>query len=169
MSTRRSVSHSRSAGGVSGGVGFGGTRQPSPALASVPHRLPRRLVQIEQRLSVVGHERIEIDQLRDAVPRAVGDAGRDHAAIAVADQRDVAQILVLDDVENVLDVGFEIDRRIGQMLALAETGVARRDQAMPGRAISGCIFFHAHPADHAPWQTRKVAPMISSLGICGNV
>ena len=32
--TRRSLSHSTSAGGVSGGVGFGGTRQPSPLLAS---------------------------------------------------------------------------------------------------------------------------------------
>src|SRR5258707_8667812 len=36
-------------------------------------------------------------------------------------------------------------------------GVTRR---CPAAAISGCIFFHAHPADQAPWQTRKVAPMI---------
>jgi hypothetical protein len=24
--------------------------------------------------------------------------------------------------------------------------------------MSGCIFFHAHPADHAPVQIRKVTP-----------
>src|SRR6266436_9221141 len=36
-------------------------------------------------------------------------------------------------------------------------GVTRR---CPAAAISGCIFFHAHPADHAPWQTRKVDPMM---------
>src|SRR6266403_363185 len=36
-------------------------------------------------------------------------------------------------------------------------GVTRR---CPAAAISGCAFFHAHPADHAPWQTRKVDPMM---------
>jgi hypothetical protein len=29
----------------------------------------------------------------------------------------------------------------------------------PAAAISGCIFFQAQPADQAPWQTKKVAPM----------
>ena len=32
-------------------------------------------------------------------------------------------------------------------------GVTRRWRRA---AISGCIFFQAHPADQAPWQTRKV-------------
>src|SRR5471032_917784 len=35
-------------------------------------------------------------------------------------------------------------------------GVTRR---CPAACISGCIFFHDHPAPHAPWQTRKVFPM----------
>jgi hypothetical protein len=48
----------------------------------------------------------------------------------VAEQHDVAQILVLDDVENVLDMSLEIDRGIGQMSPLAEPGVGRRDQTM---------------------------------------
>ena len=90
------------------------------------------LVQIEQRLAVARHEGVDIDQLLDPVARAVGDAGRDHAAIAVADQHDVAQVFIFDDVEDVLDMGFEIDRRIRQMRALAKTGVGRRDQPMPG-------------------------------------
>jgi len=124
MSTRRSVSHSRSSCGVSGGVGFG--------LCQVLHALPRRLVQIEQRLSVIRHKRIDVDHLRDAVARAVGDAGGNHAAIAVADQHDTAQIFVLDDVEGVLDVRLKIDRRMRQMRALAQTRVARRHEAMPG-------------------------------------
>ena len=61
-------------------------------------------------------------------------------------------------------MGFQIDRRVGQMRPLAEPGVGRRHQPMPGRAISGCIFLHAHPADHAPWQTRKVAAMMFLVG-----
>ena len=105
---------------MSGGVGFGGTRQPSPLFDKFLHPRPVHLVQIEQRLSVVGHKGIDIDQLLDLVARTVGDAGGDHAAIAVADQHDVAQILVLDDVQHVLDMRIQIDRRVGQMRALAE-------------------------------------------------
>ena len=88
--------------GVSGGAAFGGTRQPSPDFRELLHRRARRLVEIEQRLAIVRHERVEIDQLRNAVARAIGDAGRDHAAIAMADQHDVAQVLIFDDVEDVL-------------------------------------------------------------------
>ncbi len=77
--------------------------------------LSRRLVEVEQRLPVPRHEGVEIDQLRDALARAIGDAGRDHAAIAVAQQYDVADILIFDDVEDILDMGFKIDRGIGQM------------------------------------------------------
>jgi hypothetical protein len=28
----------------------------------------------------------------------------------------------------------------------------------PPAAISGCIFFHDHPADHAPVQTNNIVP-----------
>jgi hypothetical protein len=94
--------------------------------------LPHRLVQIQKRLSVIRDKRVEVNQLRNAVPRAVGHAGCDHAAIAVADQDDVPQVFISDDVEDVLNVRFEIDRRVSQMLAFANTGLGRRDQAMPG-------------------------------------
>jgi hypothetical protein len=51
----------------------------------------------------------------------------------VAEQHDVAQVLIFDDVEDIRDVGFQIDRRVGQMRPLAKAGVARRHQPMPGR------------------------------------
>jgi hypothetical protein len=51
-----------------------------------------------------GHEGVDIDEPPDLVAGAVGDAGRNHAAIAVADQHDVAEILVFDDVQHVLNV-----------------------------------------------------------------
>ena len=44
----------------------------------------------EQAIAILWRERVEIDQLRDALAGAVGNAGRDHAVIEVANQRDVA-------------------------------------------------------------------------------
>ena len=45
----------------------------------------------------------------DAVGGAVGDAGDDHAAVAVADEDHVAQVLVVEHSDDVGDVGVEID------------------------------------------------------------
>jgi hypothetical protein len=59
-----------------------------------------------------------------------GDAGRAHPAIAVAEQHDVVQIPISNHVQHIGDVGFGIDRRVGQMGALAETGRS----ASPGDA-----------------------------------
>jgi hypothetical protein len=47
---------------------------------------------VEQALAVFRHEGVEIDHLRDPLARAVGDTRGDHAAIAVPDQDDVAQV-----------------------------------------------------------------------------
>ncbi len=44
----------------------------------------------------------------DAVARAIGNAGRDHATVAVAEQHDVPKVLVFEHAEHVLDVGVEI-------------------------------------------------------------
>jgi hypothetical protein len=50
------------------------------------------------------------------------------------DQHDIAQVFVPNDVQDILNMGFEIDRRISQMLALTLASIGRRDQAMPCRA-----------------------------------
>ena len=82
---------------------------------------------------------------------AVGGAGHDHAAIAVANKDDVGEILVGEDTRRCRDVRIEVDHGIGKMRALAEAGIGRRHQPMAaGDCIKGCIFFHAQPADHAP-------------------
>src|ERR1700761_2545734 len=56
-------------------------------------------------------------------------------------------------------VSRSIDRlaRCSRSPSPVQVGVSSR---CPAAAISGCIFFHAQPADHAPWQTRKVAAMM---------
>ena len=62
--------------------------------------------------------------------RAVGDAGRHHAAVAVRDQHDVAQILHLEHADDVGNLGVEIDRRARGMGPLAKAGIGRRPQLM---------------------------------------
>ena len=127
--------HATSSGGVSGGIGPGGMRQPSRA-ARLALRARFGRQQVEQAVAVVGREGVEIDELGDARARAVGDAGRDHAAIGMADQIDVAQVLEFQHAEDIGDVGLEIDVGPRQMGALAEPGIGRRDQPVAARAPS---------------------------------
>ena len=47
------------------------------------------------------HDRIEVDHPRDPLARLREHAGRDGAGIAVRDQDHVAQILVVQDVDDV--------------------------------------------------------------------
>ena len=61
----------------------------------------------------------------DARARLVGDAGRDHAAIGMAQQNDVLQVLELQNVQNVLDVRRQVDVGPRQMGALAKARIAR--------------------------------------------
>jgi len=46
--------------------------------------------------------------------------GDDHAAVAVADQDHPAQVVEFQQLDDVGDVGFEIDGRAEQMLPLAQ-------------------------------------------------
>src|SRR5262249_11689300 len=50
-------------------------------------------LEIEPALPVFGHEGVEIDHRGDAAGLAVGDAGRDEAAIAVPNQDNPAEVL----------------------------------------------------------------------------
>src|SRR5580704_6691601 len=66
---------------------------------------------VNERLAVGGVRRVEKNEVADAVGGAIGDAGNHHAAIAVAHQDDVAQILELQQFDDVGNVGVEIDGR----------------------------------------------------------
>lgn len=70
--------------------------------------------------------------MREAGSDAVGDAGDDHPAIAVAHQDHVAQVLVFDDVDDILDVGREANLRVGEMGALAHADQGRRENLLAG-------------------------------------
>ncbi len=84
-------------------------------------------------LAVGGHGGVEVDQLRQALGHPLGHPGDDHPAEAVADQDDVAQVLVLQHVDDVGDEVVEVDGRAGEVDALAEAGAGRGVDVVAGR------------------------------------
>ncbi len=121
------------------GIGRHGHRGHPPSVAGLGRALAHaglhiRADHVEQAFPILRHEGIEIDQFRDTALRPVGDAGCDHAAIAVRDQHDVAQILEMQHAQHIGDMRIEIDVRRRQMRALAKPGIARREQIVSGRA-----------------------------------
>ena len=70
----------------------------------------------------------------DALGHAVHDAGDDHAAVAVAGEHDVVQVLEEDQVHHVVDVGLQVDVGAVEVHALAEAG---ERGAVDGVAVVG--------------------------------
>ena len=64
---------------------------------------------VDERLAVDRVGGVEVDEPADAVGGPVGDAGDHHAAVAVADEDDVAQVLEREHVDDVGDVRVEVD------------------------------------------------------------
>ena len=130
---RRAVTQHRSmSGSPSPTETGGGTRHPSPSESACrPQR--RRALRADGvivRFAVARHGCVEIDEASNAVGRPLGD-GRDHrSAVAVADQRDVVQVLVVQKAHDVGDMGVQADVGTKQMRALAKAGQRRRDHRM---------------------------------------
>jgi hypothetical protein len=59
----------------------------------------------------------------------------------VTDQHDIAQILELQNAKHVPDMGFEAVVRVRQMRALAQAGIGRRKEIVPGRRHQRPHFF----------------------------
>ena len=91
----------------------------------------RRRHHVVERLAVVGDKRVPVHQAADAVGGAVGDAGDDHAAVAVAHQHDVAQIVAGEVIDDRVD-GFVQPGLLG--IAWPVAGDSWRVDLMAGRA-----------------------------------
>ncbi len=68
---------------------------------------------------------VEIDELADPVERAVGDARDHHPAVAVAGEDRVAEVLVVEHVDDVGDVRVEVDVGAQQVGPLTQAGQRR--------------------------------------------
>ena len=121
-------------------AGRGGTFQPSPPFRGGP--LERRDAlgrgHVVDALPVRRHEGVEIDQRPEAPGRAVGGAGHDHAAIAVAAQHDVVQFFPFEQVGDIQDMGVQAGLGRQQMRTVGEAGQRRRKYPMAGRLQPAC-------------------------------
>ena len=126
-----------------------GRQPPAPALGvhlRPPGRAPVRREEVEHRLAVPCHRPVQVDEVRDPPRQAVRNAGDDHRAVAVADQHDVAEVLVLEDAEHVLDVGVEVDPGVGEVDPLAKPGEGRGEDLVTS---SSQQWDHPRPAPTA--------------------
>ena len=76
----------------------------APAIHRPPLRLPASGAsalgrQIETGLSILRHKGVEINQLLDPAAHAVSHCGGYHTAIAMTDQHNFPQIIILNDVQ----------------------------------------------------------------------
>ena len=92
--------------------------------------------------AVFGQQSVNVDDALDAVGHAIGHAGDDHAAVAVADEDDVVQIFPEDDVDDVLNVRVEVNVRAAEVGMFAEPGERR---AINDVAVGGEQIVHVFP------------------------
>jgi hypothetical protein len=117
---------------------------------------PRKRQQVDQRLSVRWHEGVEVDDLADQLGDTIRNTSGDHAAVAMADEDEVAQLLALDDAEHVRMCTSRSIAGLARCSRSPSPVYVGVTSSCPAERMSGCIFLHAHPADHAPCATRKV-------------
>ena len=80
--------------------------------------------------TLLRHDGIKIDKRANARRQPAGDTRNDHAAIGMADENDILEILPSDMVDNIkhMGVGNDVGRR--KMAALTKTGQRRRRYIM---------------------------------------
>jgi hypothetical protein len=97
-------------------------------------REPLRRYEIEQALAVRRNERVEINERPERVRRALGDTGDHHAAVGVATEDNVGQVLALKHTANVSDVRVKIDVSTHQVRPLTQARQGGRVDLMARQA-----------------------------------
>jgi hypothetical protein len=112
----------------------GGRQEPAfaPLLDEPAHPLAlRRRAEVDVRLTWRQRARVHVHELSQALGRPVGDAGDDHAGVAVPGQHDVVQVRVGHRVEDVGDVRVEVHVGTGQVDPVAQAGEGHRVHFVP--------------------------------------
>ena len=68
------------------------------------------------------HKRIEINERRNVLRHLVGDARHDHPTIGMAAKNDVVHLLPADEIDDIGNVGAEIDRCGLQVRPVGDAG-----------------------------------------------
>ena len=85
---------------------------------------------VERRFAIGRNEGVEEDELADSIVDVIDGGGDDDAAVRVADQHDVAQVLEHDLVDDVVDVRRQVDLRAGEVDPLTDASEARCEHVM---------------------------------------
>ena len=72
--------------------------------------------------------------MAEALRDALGDRRQDNPRVAVPHKHNVSQVIVLDQVDHIHDVGFQRDPVGKEMRALGKPGEAHGENRMPGIA-----------------------------------
>src|SRR6185312_1550030 len=132
--------------GTVGGIhseDFGGNRW---ALPSINRLAAGHRSEIQEALAILRYESIQVHQRANAFRNAVRDARDDHAAIGVAAQHDILELLPPDQIEHIQRVGVQIHRGGKQVRALPDTR-ERRSEHFVTLLLQGSA--HALPAPAA--------------------
>jgi hypothetical protein len=87
-------------------------------------------LKIEEALVIFRHKSVKIYECMNLLWYKIRHTGDDHAPVRMAHENEIVEILPLDDIDDILDVGVKIDGRIKKMGTLAETGVGRCEHGM---------------------------------------
>src|SRR5580765_2603486 len=100
---------------------------------------------VECALAVLGNEGVEENEAADALGGALGDAGHHHPSVAVADEHHLAQVLHLEEPDDILHVHVEVDVGAREVRALAKPGEGGPEYIVTSVPQDGC--------DKAPFPT----------------
>ena len=81
-----------------------------------------------------GDHCVEIDDMAEALRDALGDRRQDNPRVAVPHKHNVSQVIVLDQVDHIHDVGFQRDPVGKEMGTLGKPGEAHGENRMSGIA-----------------------------------
>ena len=108
-------------------------------------------------VAIAWHIRVEVHKVSDPLRRQIGRAGDDRPAVTPADQHHVGQVLIVEEVDDVLDKGLEVNRGSGQMGPRPSPVRVGMKTSCPAARSSGATHRQHHPPTTAPCTSTKVA------------
>src|SRR5439155_5333021 len=81
-------------------------------------------------VAITGDEGVEVDQVPDPVADVLQRPGDHEAPVRETEEHDAAKILVKDGVDDIGDVGRQVDLRTREVSPLTNTGQAWRENLM---------------------------------------
>ena len=93
-----------------------------------------------KRLSVQRYEGVNVNEMAQFLRQAFSNGSGDCPTITVSHEDHLVQRLILDDIENILNVGIKVNFRRGEMNPFADSGESRGVDIVTSSAQVGSHF-----------------------------